>query len=200
MTDKRRPNESADRLVEAARRLPEEIRPRRDLWPDIKARLRVDEEPAASPGRWRLAPALAAGVALVALSSAITLWVTDRPPHVVVRNVPTTNSMLMKAGTVTPGATFGSSYALGPKYERARQDLASELETTMESLPPETQETVKRNLQQIREALAELNKELASDPNNVLLQQLLMATYQDELAVLMNVNKMVQTLPTRTEI
>jgi hypothetical protein len=59
---------------------------------------------------------------------------------------------------------------------------------------------IDRNLAQIREALAEINDELAEDPNNVLLQQLLLAAYQDELAVLMNVNRMAQTLPKRTEI
>ena len=70
----------------------------------------------------------------------------------------------------------------------------------MEALTPETREVVQRNLDQIRRAMDEINKELEADPNNVLLQRLLMNTYQNEMAVLMNVNRMMQTLPTRTEI
>ena len=82
----------------------------------------------------------------------------------------------------------------------ARSELARDLDEQMEALTPETRDIVQRNLNQIRRAMDEINEELAADPNNVLLQRLLMTTYQDELAVLMNVNRMMQTLPMRTEI
>ena len=59
---------------------------------------------------------------------------------------------------------------------------------------------VRRNLEQIRSALNEINQALSDDPNNVLLQQLLLAAYQDELAVLTEVNRMARSLPTRKEI
>ena len=97
-------------------------------------------------------------------------------------------------------ASFGAGYTLGPRYERARNELTRDLDRQLAALPDDTRALVNRNLAQIRQALAEINDELSEAPNNVLLQQLLLATYQDELAVLMNVNRMAQTLPTRTEI
>ena len=89
---------------------------------------------------------------------------------------------------------------LGPKYEKARQQLSQDLDTQLETLPPETREVIEKNLAQIRQALTEINGALADDPGNVLLQQLLMAAYQDELTVLMEVNRMARSLPTRKEI
>ena len=97
-------------------------------------------------------------------------------------------------------ASFGADYTLGPRYQRARQLLTRDLDRQLEALPEETRALVERNLGQMRAALAEINEALAQDPNNVLLQQLLLAAYQDELAVLMDVNRLARTLPTRTDI
>ncbi len=59
---------------------------------------------------------------------------------------------------------------------------------------------VERNLAQIREAVKEINQALEDDPGNILLQQLLMAAYQDEMDVLANVNRMARAVPSRNEI
>ncbi|MGI9263374.1 MAG: hypothetical protein ACR2QU_00505, partial [Gammaproteobacteria bacterium] len=182
---------------QAARSLPDDLPPDRDLWPRIEARIQggVETSPR-NRGRWMLGGALAAGLALVAMSSLVTSWLMDEPAPIIVRQAPLHDGAALAART----ATFGSDYVLGPKYETARNDLASDLDAQMEALTPETREVVQRSLSQIRRAMDEINKELAADPNNVLLQRLLMTTYQDEMAVLMNVNRMMQTLPTRTEI
>jgi len=59
---------------------------------------------------------------------------------------------------------------------------------------------VERNLAQIRAAVAEINQALEKDPGNILLEQLLMAAYQDEMEVLSNVNRMAGAVPSRNEI
>jgi hypothetical protein len=149
---------------------------------------------------WRLATAAAAAVALVTVSSLITLWVTDRPENVPVSRVQAPAGLARPARAIGGDATFGPDYVLGPKYERARQQLSRELDAQLDALPAETREVVERNLAQIRQALKEINGALADDPGNVLLQQLLMAAYQDEMSVLMEVNRIARSLPTRKEI
>lgn len=200
MNDRRGPADGEDRVMRAASALPDEIRPRRDLWPEVAARIAADEAAPTGRGRWRMLGAVAAALALVTLSSAVTLWLTDRPEPVIVRQAPPVGGLATPARTLPLQASFGAGYTLGPRYERARQDLTRDLDQQLAALPEDTRALVNRNLTQIREALAEINEELSEDPNNVLLQQLLLAAYQDELAVLMNVNRMAQTLPTRTEI
>ena len=200
MNERQGPGGSDDRLMQTARALPREIEPERDLWPEIAARIGAEEAPLAGRNRWRLAGAVAAAVALVAVSSLMTLWLVDEPAPVVVRQGPPAGGLALPARSVPLEASFGAGYTLGPRYERARNELTRDLDRQLAALPEDTRALVNRNLAQIREALAEINDELSEDPNHGLLQQLLLATYQDELAVLMNVNRMAQTLPTRTEI
>ena len=185
--------------MQAARRLPDNISPRRDLWPAIAARIAADERQMERQNRWRPVGMVAAALALVAVSSLVTIWVTDDPAPRVVHQI-SPGGMAVPARSAPLAAGFGAGVTLGPRYERARQELTQDLEGRLGELPEPSRALVERNLQQIRAALSEINAELSKDPNNVLLQQLLLAAYQDELAVLMNVNKMVQTLPLRTEI
>jgi len=195
MTGTDRPDNGTDRWQQAASGLSAEIAPERDLWPDIAAR--IEAEPRARSARgWPVAGALAAAVALVALSSLTTLWISGRDAGPEISQVvpPPSGSAMM------PSAAFGPDYELGPKYRRARNELTVDLESRMQALPPATRHTVERNLEQIRIALAEINAALAEDPGNALLQQLLLAAYQDELTVLTEVNRMARSLPTRTEI
>jgi len=199
MNDRQGPNGQDDGLLQAARGLPDSIRPDRDLWPEIAARISENDASTQHAGRWRLVGTMAAAVALVAVSSLLTLWVTDKPAQVIVRQPPAAG-LAVPARARPREANFGAGYSLGPRYEHARQELTRDLDQQLDALPEDTRALVNRNLDQIREALTEINEELSQDPNNVLLQQLLMAAYQDELAVLMNVNAMAQTLPPRTEI
>jgi hypothetical protein len=189
-----------DRWLQAASRLPGEIRPERDLWPEIEARLHSEASTRGRRRSWRLAFTVAAAMVLVTLSSLITLWVTDQPENLPVSRVQTPAGVVRPAGGIGPDATFGPDYLLGPKYEKARQQLSRDLEAQLDTLPEETRDVVEKNLAQLRQALAEINGALADDPGNVLLQQLLMAAYQDELSVLMEVNRMARSLPMRKEI
>ncbi|UCC13761.1 MAG: hypothetical protein JSW21_10380 [Gammaproteobacteria bacterium] len=189
-----------DRWTVQAGKLPRDIQPERDLWPEIEARLSIAEEPRVASGGWRLGGAIAAAVALVAITSTVTVWVVDRQEPAIISQAPAPAGIARPARALPSEATFGPGYALGPKFERARQQLSRDLDEQLESLSPQTREVVKKNLAHIRQAMAEINGSLADDPGNVLLQQLLMAAYQDEMAMLMEVNRMAQSLPTRKEI
>jgi hypothetical protein len=197
MNGNHRKRNGEERVMEEASRLPVDIPPERDLWPEIAARLEQREKHASAGGRWRLVGAVAAAAALVAVSSLVTLWVTDKHEPVTVSRIQPPRGMTRPA---TTNATFGPDYVLGPKYEKARQQLSRALDEQLKTLSPETREIVEKNLSQIRQAMSEINAALADDPGNVLLQQLLMAAYQDEMTVLMEVNRMAQSLPTRKEI
>jgi hypothetical protein len=191
MTDDRKTAASGDDLLAAARGLPEEIAPGRDLWPGIEARLgERDEAPAPArqprPMAWPIR--FAAAAALVAATALVTLSLIDRP-------APATAEFLSPEP-----AMFGAGYDLGAKHQLVRAHLSEDLARHLETLPPETAAVVKRNLAQIREAVAEINRALEKDPGNILLEQLLMAAYQDEMEVLSNVNRMAGAVPSRNEI
>jgi Tfp pilus assembly protein PilF len=88
---------------------------------------------------------------------------------------------------------------LGDRYRLDREQLAEAFEGKLQQLHPETREAVLTNLRDIQRALAEINLALDADPNNVLLQQLLVATYQEELAVFDQVNRIVAGSPRRSD-
>ena len=180
-----------DSLMQRARRLPGEIPPRRDLWSDIEARLRAPEPATAAGAGWRWF-GLAAAASVIMAVAALTVLHTDRQP-----TLPAPAPVAVSTDFPAP---FGPAYSLGPQYQVARAGLAQDLNSRLAALPPETRASVLRNLEAIRAAVAEINAALADDPGNVLLQQLLLTTYQDELAVLADVQDATEKLPKRNEI
>ncbi len=175
-----REGESGDaRLDRALAGLPREIGPARDLWPAIAAQL----EPRRAQRRWL--PLAAAAVLLVAASSLITA-------HVVRRNatpVATVAPAAPEPGAVRP-ASFGPGHALDPEYAAARQQLAAMLAARMDRLPSSARQKVADNLAELHRAADEINAALALQPGDALLEELLLNTYQDELAVLASVNQL----------
>lgn len=178
--------------------LPKEIPPPRDLWPGIRARIESRETTRSSSGDvggyqwWQLA---AAAVTLVVASSLTTLWVTEVAPE-----RPSAAMTDEGARPHLEQIRFGSLNVASPTYRQARADVASELLAQMHRLSPETRDKVLANLAEIQRALDEINVALEQDPNNILLQQLLLTTYQNELALITNVSRMIETAPARTEI
>ena len=73
------------------------------------------------------------------------------------------------------------------------------LDESLGSMTPDGWAKVEDNLKQINRALSDISDALSGDPDNVLLQQLLLSMYQEELAVFENVNRMTKNLPPRTE-
>lgn len=187
-------NNFDDELMTRAAGLAPGVKPERDLWPEIEQRINVPARPDRSA--WNSVWTQAAAVLLlVGGSSGITyLAVNDS-------NDPTT----MVGGGQTlvfepVSGSFGSQYNLGPGYQDARRTLAAKLGDELDHLEPETRADVTANLEVIRQAINDINKALAEEPDNVLLQDLLLDTYRDELTLMNKVDGITRAAMRRGDI
>lgn len=174
--------ERDDALMRAARRLPESIEPARDLWPAIAEQL-GPRQPAAPTRPWLLA--LAASAALVAVTAGVTWRVATE----------------QQAPVVADAGAPAAAEAAAPQRELMllRAQLLDSLDGNLARLPSDSQRVVVDNLLQIRASLAAIEEALADDPSNPSLQQLLYRTYEHELSVLADVNRLALTLPAEVE-
>lgn len=164
------------KLMEAAAKLATELSPDRDLWPEIATAI-------ATPARsnWSSLFAQAAAVVLlIGASSGLTYLAmnkgstyTEQPPPNVLN---------------IERASFGDQYMLGPDYQDARAGLKARLDQELERMEPEAKDDVIRNLEAIRSVIEEINRALTLDPDNALLQELLLNTYQEELSLMKKVD------------
>jgi hypothetical protein len=173
-------DESTGRLDAALARLPRAVEPSRDLWPAIEAGL--ESRTARASHRWGW---LAAAGLLVAVASSLitaSLLREGRPDP----------AQLAAAGDGAPVVTaaFGPGERMGPGYLATRRVLLRDLEARIDRLPPEARTALERNLAELQRASAEINAALALKPGDPLLEELLLNTYQDELAVLASVNQL----------
>ena len=173
-------DEAATRLDALLAGLPRELPPERDLWPEIATQL----EPRRAPRRWL--PLAAAAVLLVAASSLITAQIVRQS----VAPVATVTAPPVSGAAAVRPASFGPGHALDPEYVAARQQLAAMLAARMDRLPSSARQKVEDNLAQLHRATDEINAALALQPGDPLLEELLLNTYQDELAVLASVNQL----------
>jgi hypothetical protein len=91
-------------------------------------------------------------------------------------------------------AAFGPSGKLDAEYLAAREQLTQMLDRRIAELPPSARAKLEFNLGEMRRAADEINAALAAQPGDPLLEELLLTTYQDELAVLSNVNELTNSL------
>lgn len=188
-------NSHGDAVLRAVGRLPQAIEPRRDLWPGISQGL--DQPASTRRGRFEVswAYAAAAAVGCLALGALLSYSVMQRETA---STVPTELvAATSNRPTVLP-ASFGRYAALGPEYERARAALVIGLAERLDRLPPVTRLKIESNLAEIQEALTEINAALELAPDDPLLRELLMNTYQDELSLLVRLNQTAGSLPART--
>ncbi len=176
-----------DKLSRAAGQLATEISPGRDLWPGI-----AEAITAPRPRRWVPVFAQAAAVVLlVGASSMVTYAIMkDRQQPVI---------------TVTPElmfeqASFGNRYSLGPGFQDARNALVAEFEAEIERLSPEVRAEIETNLALVRKAIFDINQALEQEPENVLLQERLLRTYREELALLRRVGGLTRDMMLRNDI
>lgn len=182
-----------DAITEDARNLATEIAPRHDLWPGIEAAIS-----APAPARRGFAPYLAQAAAVLLLvggSSAVT-WLVVKQESAVVNGTAVVSNVELDAEF----ASFGENYVLGPGFTDARTNLEAELEFELERLSPEARATVEENLDIIRAAIGEINTELAEDPDNELLQDLLIESYRQELDVMRDVGELTRDVMSRNDI
>ena len=173
-------------LVEQARRLPADIEPARALWPAVESRIAgasaTGSEPWARrprswarPGLW--APLAAAAMLLIAV--AVPLLIETSEP---VRHAEETTSRIdLGATAMLARAEDG---ALLP-----RSDLLVTLEQKRDRLPNEAFVTLEENARLVDEAIAEVRAALEESPGNRQLELLLAARYQQEVALLKQVNR-----------
>jgi hypothetical protein len=184
-----------DKLMAAAAELRTEIAPERDLWPNIEAAI---AEPAPQGRSWT--PYLAQAAAIVLLvggSSSITYMMTKSDNSV--------SPVLMTAPMHTQIMAFSNSaeleyYELGQGFQDARSNLEAQLDLELDRLSPDARAGVEENLEVIRSAITEINSALDEEPNNVLLQDLLLKTYRDELSVMHKVGELTQNVMSRNDI
>lgn len=179
--------ERDDRLIAAAGGLSTEISPEKDLWPGIAAAI-------AEPVRSRWLPMLAQAAAVVLLigaSSGITYLAVNKDPQMV---------PVVMQDLRFEQAAFGAEHTLGSVYRSAQGDYQAQLDKQLDRLPPETRVEVERNLTLIREAIAEINVALKENPDNVLLQDLLVKSYREQHALLRRVGALTQHVMARKDI
>ncbi len=175
--------EDLERLRDRARALPPELAPRRDLWPDIAARIEAGRLAAGTAetgerGRPRIAPSpgpreervgrpqprrwpsltgprwgMAAAAALAALAAG-TLLLTGGP------DAPGAGPT---AGTGEPTVTFASEIR---EVEESYRPAIEELRVLVDAqeLSPETREVLEANLAMIERAIEESREAVRSDP------------------------------------
>ncbi len=174
------------KLDEAVSHLPREIRPGRDLWPEIEARIAGDERDAPGALHWWHSPIVAAAslvIAVGALSFALL-----RP------------GMVGDTGVTMAEANLNTVPKLDAGFLANREHLANRLEGRLAELSPEMQDLVRQNLASIRGSLNAINMALAEDPENADLQDLLISTYDQELQVMAEITTMPEASVRRIDL
>lgn len=194
--DSAAPGSSGDPLDRSLAQLPREVSLPRDLWQSIQAQ--IEAEPVARSKRGHVAHwyQIAAAVLLV-IASSITTYVLMRGENseqpMIANEVP-----VKPALTAMPASFAGQG--LGRSYAQARAALDKDFAARLAQLPAPAQEKVQRNLAQIRSAAHEIAETLAQHPNDPLLQELLLSTYQSELRLLADVSRMTPAGATRVDL
>ncbi len=176
-----------DRIMSAAARLTTEVRPERDLWPGIEEAIRKPQRSWWTP---MLAQA-AAVVLLVGASSMVTYVLVKEEPQIIEVERPALNTVF---------ASYARANTLGADYDEARGAVATQLDRELERLSPQTRDEVDRNLAVIRQAIAEISKALEQEPDNRLLQDLLVDTYREEVAIMQKVGRLTNQVLARQDI
>ena len=95
---------------------------------------------------------------------------------------------------------FGQQYTLGNEYLDARSQLEDNIEEKLNSLSPEARGDVVKSLKTIRVAISDINQALAAEPDSMLLQELLLSSYHDELSLMKKVDGIANSAMRRDDI
>ena len=188
-------DERRDPLDRALSQLPRDVTPPRDLWQSIQAQ--IQSAPASKRERryfthWYQ---MAAAVLLVVASSLTTFVLMRGEPD---QPMVASEAPIKPALTAMPASFAGQG--LGQSYAQMREALDKDFTARLAQLPAPTREKVERNLAQIRVAAHEIAETLAQHPNDPLLQELLLSTYQSELRLLADVSRMPPASATRVDL
>lgn len=192
MTDS---NRFEEELMEKAAKLQTAIAPERDLWPSIEQAISTPGRPARTI--WGSVWAQAAAVILlVGASSALTYTVVKGGSGAATPIVQELGQLVFEPVS----GSFGSQYNLGPGYQDARRYLEAGFERELERMDPETRADIEANVATIKQAIRDINLSLAEEPDNVLLQELLLSTYREELSLMLTVEEIGSASMRRDDI
>ncbi len=186
MTDE---NPNDDPLLRSLRELPGAIPPARDLWPGIAAAIEAAPAPRR---RWNLGIGIAAACAGIVIASLVGYIVTSRSlmlhKPATAQTPPAAKHPLQRVADnlVSPTDPRFISAAFGPEYFRARSALLARLTRNLQTLSPADRAKVKSALEEIDKGLEALNAALVNSPDSILLQQLVLSAYQQQLQTLQN--------------
>ena len=133
----------------------------------------------------------AAVLLLVAASSGITWYMTKADTAVVNEIRP---ELLFEQ------AAFSSRYTLGPDFQDARDMLTANMASELDQLSAEDRADVEASLAVMHDVIEQINAELDKDPENVYLQEMLLKTYRDELALMRRVGSLTKDVMLRNDI
>jgi hypothetical protein len=182
-------------LLAHAATLPRSVSPPRDLWPGIAARIEGQRRgfPWLRFDAWQPVLAVAA-VVVIALAAVLFGRPSPGPVHtVVVPSPPGTGEARLRPAAVD---TDPGLVAMEEDYQVAANALMDALLERQDDLDPQTMETVQRNLAVIDEALAEIHRALAEDPNRPELGRMLVSTHRKRIEVLRSMVKLSSALET----
>ena len=179
-------------LTRLAASLPTEVSPERDLWPAIEQAISSPAERASTI--WNTPWAQAAAVVLLVAGSSGITYVAVRDDAPVAYVVDSTNIFETVSGD------FGHKYSLGNEYLDAHSELQNELDEKLQFLSPEARDEVVKNLDTIRAAIKDINLALAAEPDNVLLQELLLSAYHGEISLMKKVDGIANSAMRRNDI
>ena len=183
-----------DALMAQASQLEKDIQPERDLWPNIAQA--IAEPTAPTEASWSRYFAQAAAVLLlIGGSSGITYLAMNDDKQTSIQNAQVTGLTFQPVS-----GSFGSQYTLGPDFHDARSILESRLNEELQRMSPEARAEVEISMETISTAIAELNRALANEPDNTLLQKLLLSSYREELSVMRKINGLTESVMFREDI
>jgi hypothetical protein len=177
-------------LAHAASR-PRSVTPPRDLWPGIARRVERERSWSWASAGW--SPWALAAAATVVVGLAAVLW-SGRPPAAV-RTVEIPAATPEARLAALPGVVADPVLAAAERqYEDAANALLEALQKRQAQLQPETLAAVRKNLEVIDRALAEVREELVRNPSNPELSRMLVATHRKKVDVLRRVVKLSTAL------
>ena len=195
---------SRDELDSLLAELPRDVRPSRDLWPDIKAEIAADDTRATRSGPAQRWWQLAAAVVLIVGSSALTFFLVQRSMQAQMQQqvAAARNDLTQQMQPVLQAmpVRFDGHEGLGKGYEEVRAQLDAEYAKRIQNLPPLVRAKVERDIADLRRSAREISTTLAQYPSDPLLQDLLVSTYQREIQLLSQVNTMAAPSAAGTDL
>ena len=173
-------------LLVRATSLPTAMDPPADEWSQVRARIAEAKTRTLTTTPWwtRRGALLAAGLALVMVSSAVTVLLVRGNGDVVGSPV---------AAVDTPPTLMPRLAALEHDFATVTRDLERELAERKHTLSPETIAAVERSLRTIDAAIAEARDALERDPSSETLARLFVAGHDQKVELLRHAMRLAQS-------